>query len=115
MGSEVQQERILLEIARLPRAFKLRGFPGEYFRANPDASFIQDKVKLGDPDVVIIYLQVATGPDTWADHSKGTLREILLEMLDTSGDKRFASAEAVEKFVHGEQPDQHLLAKLEEP
>ncbi len=100
------------EIAKLPGVFKLRGFPGEYFRVSRVASY------LGDAGAVI-YLQIFSRADNghavWKDHSKGSLREILRELIELSGNRRFKNADEVDAFLTGgEQPDQHLLAKLEE-
>ena len=35
-------ERVAAEIAKLPRCFKLRGFPGDYFRPSLQTSYIND-------------------------------------------------------------------------
>lgn len=103
------EDRVVAEIATLPRVFKLRGFPGDYFRPSLQTSNINE-----DGDVTIC-LQVFKQEGDWIDHSTGTLREILREMVETSGDMRFASYEEVDIFLgRGEQPDLHLQEKLEE-
>ncbi len=109
-GHDSRPERIDAEIAKLPTAFKLRGFPGEYFRPSRSASYVSDN------GGVTIYLQKFFAERDWRDHSKGTLREILKELIEFSGDRKFSSDAQVEAYLakFGEQPDQHLLDKLEE-
>ncbi len=110
MTADIEAEdRVAVEIARLPRVFRLRSFPGDYFRASPQASYINDN------GGVTISLQLFKREDDWTDHSESTLWEILRDMLEISGDMRFASNQEVDLFLgRGEQPDLHLQELLEE-
>lgn len=102
-------ERVAAEIAKLPRCFKLRGFPGDYFRPSLQTSHLNDNGS------VTICLEVFKQEGDWMEHTKGTLREILRDMVEINGDMRFASYEEVDLFLgRGEQPDLHLQEKLEE-
>lgn len=55
------------------------------------------------------------GEDVWTEHSELSLREVVRQLLDYDGDRRFASSEEVDAYLgEGEQPDLHLLERLEE-
>jgi hypothetical protein len=57
--------------------FKLKGFPGELFRVNAQTSYVNDK-----NEVVLVLQRYLKGSDgIWKDFCKGTLYEILSEVV----------------------------------
>lgn len=87
-----RDQMVAAEVAKLPKVFRLRGFPGEYFRPDERDSFVNDN------GGVTIYLHVQKG-EKWVAHSKGSLREILGQLVEVSGDRRFDNVAQVEEFL----------------
>ena len=70
-----EDERIRQAIEQVPETFGLYGFPGQTFRLNERACYINDT------GTVMLYTQVKW-KDEWLDFAKGTLTELLREIRE---------------------------------
>jgi len=71
------EERVFAAIAKFPKRFGLRGFPGDVFRCSATDSYVNDD------GIVTIYLERLSPQreSFWLAHSKGTEVEIQREII----------------------------------
>ncbi len=68
-------DKIAEVLARFPKAFGLRGFPGDVFRCSTRASYINDA------GGVTVYTERRVDGDVWQDFAKGTECELRAQLV----------------------------------